>query len=726
MKQIKQEKVRSNFFDAALFRYVLKTVFKRASVYVSSLAFFIMIFAVTFIAPIAGPLGPIEIITNPIVAVLLVFGCSVIAALYMIEIFRTPIEDGTEIITVSKPLSRIEIVLVKISVFILMIFLVAFLAAIVSLLLYTQNVLLFDGLYIVIGIFSGILISCFIFGGLTLILLIYSRKIVSLMIVFGISFTFTIFTVFITLFSKTPIQVINQTNNNLALTQILSLDDESLKNNEYKTNYITGVINSTADGNNSKKPSEVYQDALNVSSWTKISYLDFGSQLSSFFYSNKAPSTQRYFSTSGSFLTPNILKFTDYDNGVSNNTKLSFNLGGFEKLLDANNEELDLGINKTFSFNKSWWFSSTNKNVDQLTLWHYFSLNPSEYYSSKGMDTTLFEEYWDKYGEQVKKEYYDFYQRLSDPNSGLADSQNYYVTPLSILFNIVAKNEFNVNKSNIIDFYDFQRNFIWSSYSYFVKNVLTTTDETTNTLKISPINVLSLIDLFHLDKNSPDLFYSKSKILVKDLIPDYNSLSQEIKGKFDTLFEMTIDENTEWESIQNKAYEFADSNELANNSKYEFFKNLKNDVVDNRVKNITLLNSIGIDVKNLINNNLNSASLITTNVTINDDGSSTTTTSYLNNYIKTYTSSSFVMDSTYNGEDINKNYYDIFFGKNVDYYSYATPILLRDSSYYSQYNFQSTSVQQLYSSYVIYPIWIGVGLTLFIIGSCLYYKKDFA
>lgn len=718
MKQIKQEKVRSKFFDAALFRYVLKTVFKRASVYVSSLAFFIMIFAVTFIAPIAGPLGPIEIITNPIVAVLLVFGCSVIAALYMIEIFRTPIEDGTEIITVSKPLSRIEIVLVKISVFILMIFLVAFLAAIVSLLLYTQNVLLFDGLYIVIGIFSGVLISCFIFGGLTLILLIYSKKIVSLMIVFGISFTFTIFTVFITLFSKTPIQVINQTNNNLALTQILSLDEESLKNNEYKTNSITGVINNTYDGNNSKKPSEVYQDALNVSSWTKISYFDFGSQLSSFFYSNKAPSTQRYFSTSGSFLTPNVLKFTDYDNSVSNNTKLSFNLGGFEKVLDANNKELDLGINKTFSFNKGWWFDTTNKNVDQLTLWHYFSLNPSDYYSSKGMDTTLFEEYWDKYGEQVKDEYYDFYKRLSDPNTGLADSQNFYVTPLSILFNIVAKNEFNVNKSNIIDLYDFQRNFIWSSYSYFVKNILTTIDETTNTLKISPINVLSLIDLFHLDDNSPNLFYSKSDILVKDLIPDYNSLNQETKDQFNNLFEMTIDENTEWKLIQTQAKKLADSN--------EFFKNLEKDVVNNRVKNITLLNSIGIDVKNLINNNLNSASLITTNVTINDDGSSTTTTNYLNNYIKTYSSTSFAMDSTYNGDDINKNYYDIFFGKNVDYYSYTTPIMLRDSSYYSQYNFQTTTVEQLYSSYIIYPVWIGVGLILFIIGSCLYYKKDFA
>lgn len=712
MKQIRQQKKHSTFFDAALFRYVLKTVFKRASIYVSTVAYLIMIFSIIFIAPSFGDLGPIEIITNPIVSAFLMFGCSVIAALFMIEIFRTPIEDGTEILTVSKPLSRLEIVLVKIASFILMLFMVAFLATLVSLFLFIQVSNLIEGLYIVIGIFSGTVITCFIFGGLTLILLIYARKIVALMLVFAISFSFTIFSVFVALFAKNPIQVINRTNDSISYINTFNLDKDALNNNEYKINSVSGFVsNNTSKIGDAKTPEQIYNDAVAVATWNTIRYVDFGTQLSSLFYSNKASSTSRYSTTVRYYTTPSILEFYDYDNSAENISSISFGINSFDQ-----NDNIKTIINKTFSFAGAWWFWSSNKNVNKVDTWVN---SPSEYFLNKSIDSSLFETYWNKYGDQVIDEYKYFYNNVST-------NTNYQATeimlkkgfsPLSVFFYIIGKNEFNLNKWDNNDFYSLQKDLTWSCYSYLIKNLLTETNPDTNQIIKKDINIFDILDVFHLDDELPNLFYSTKDVALKEFIPNYDAFSSETKNNINQLFGgLSITENTTIKEIQDKA------NEIADKDQNSFFYKTRENLKQNKVKNILLLNAVGIDVKGLINVERENSSFVTT---WTNNNLNISLTNYFSNYINQYGAVSFAMDKSYANDNTTK-YLDVYLNDESFWYDYYLPIRNADSNYYSLNSFQTANVVQLNDSKVLYPVWIAIGLILFIIGCYLYYKKDFA
>ena len=112
-------KISSNhaIFNKVFFSFSLKLLTSKISIYFSVLIYFLIIAAYTIIVPTLAKKAPIELFNLSTSGMFLMFEISVVACHIAIEIFRTGIDDGTELLTVSKPISRKEIITVKLIVF---------------------------------------------------------------------------------------------------------------------------------------------------------------------------------------------------------------------------------------------------------------------------------------------------------------------------------------------------------------------------------------------------------------------------------------------------------------------------------------------------------------------------------------------------------------------------------------------------------------------------------
>lgn len=110
--------------------FIFKTVFNKKSIYIySGILFFIFIF-ITYILPYALKMYINQLLSLSLILALLIFLIAIFSILVSTTIFRQGIDDGSELLIITKQLSRKEIIIAK-SIALLVIFLLISLIAFV-------------------------------------------------------------------------------------------------------------------------------------------------------------------------------------------------------------------------------------------------------------------------------------------------------------------------------------------------------------------------------------------------------------------------------------------------------------------------------------------------------------------------------------------------------------------------------------------------------------------
>lgn len=297
---MKQKFLNKNYF---LFSFAL--ISKKISIYISISIYLLLILAYTLIVPLVSEDPPIRLFLFPIAPSFLLFAMVVVSCFIAIEIFRTPIDDGTELLVVSKPLDRRQICLVKFAIFTLYMLAISISAAIVATTSYiVPDSLPQDNRNIILGMLFASFIIGSLFGSIAILFSLFSKKIISMLITIGIAFILNVTSMMGTLVFDTPSTVIQNSENVIAPVNLLNIDN---KNNQIINGVVKGNQNST------KKASEIYNDAYNSTPYTKTVYTDFSLQLSSLYtFGQSSADTTLAISAQFAMNSPYRLTFNNY------------------------------------------------------------------------------------------------------------------------------------------------------------------------------------------------------------------------------------------------------------------------------------------------------------------------------------------------------------------------------------------------------------------------------
>lgn len=303
-------------FNRVFFGFSFKLIGSKISIYVSIFIYCLIITAYTIIVPSVANKAPIELFSLSTSSMFLMFAISVVSCYVAIEIFRTGIDDGTELLTISKPISRKEIITVKLIIFLIYMFVIALISLIISSFVYLNELSLAnDSLNIMLGIFVGTIVSGIIFGSIATILSIYVKKISAMLITVAISFILMLISMLMSFIITTPVQYISDSGKSL-----VSVNAVNYNKNNKKVNFNQGVAAIESSSGKYYNPEDVWKDALNRSGYNRAISFDFGYQISSVFTLNSVNTDlQKVLKTLTALNQPVDLNFSSYDlNNISN------------------------------------------------------------------------------------------------------------------------------------------------------------------------------------------------------------------------------------------------------------------------------------------------------------------------------------------------------------------------------------------------------------------------
>lgn len=305
-----------------------------------------------------------------------------------------------------------------------------------------------------------------------------------------------------------------------------------------------------------------------------------------------------------------------------------------------------------------------------------------EKFNHKDVDNSLFNQYWEKYKDEIQIEYNNYFDLIKDQNSGLTidDIPN----PFSLLLNKISiEKELDKNKYNEFDL--FIEDLILSAYyelNYLFAN--------------KNIDIFNVIDFFNLENKLNILDDNDiNKVKLKDVFTDYNNWSLTSKNKFSEIVNdgnipIIINADTKFYDIQKKMQ--------SPNNKYGI--EIKNNLANNQLKYLALLKTVGLEVNKKIDfyNYLSNDN--------NDD--------FFNRFFIKKINDNFVYDNQNNLRTNNNQVYD-----------YWTYLCLNDSSFFIDNNFQEVKVVSIYNSNALFITYNIVSIIIIAIGLILYNKKDF-
>lgn len=293
------------FLNKNYFVFSFALISKKISIYISIAIYLLLILSYTLVVPLMAKKQPIELFLFPIAPSFLLFAMVVVSCFIAIEIFRTPIDDGTELLVVSKPLSRRQICMVKFVIFFIYIIAISILASIFATLSFAvPQSEPEDNKNIVIGILFASFIIGSLFGSLAIFFSLFSKKIMSMLTTIGLAFLLNVSSMLSTVVFETPVTIIQNSENVIATSSILNLKN---KHNQI----INGIISGDTTGKKTAK--QIYEEAYDKSPFTKTIYTDFSMQLSSLYTFGRASSdTSLAIKTQFSINSPYKLEFYDY------------------------------------------------------------------------------------------------------------------------------------------------------------------------------------------------------------------------------------------------------------------------------------------------------------------------------------------------------------------------------------------------------------------------------
>lgn len=477
-----------------LFLFSLNSISRKIIVISSFIFYSIVVCLYTSIIPILSGKSPMTLFSIPFSTLLLMLLVGAAISIIAVEIFRTPIDDGTEILIVSKPISRKEIIITKLTIFLVYILLLSLTGAIItSFTFLNKNSSINHGKILVLGLFLGTFINGLIFGSIATILSIYFKKIISMMISVGICFALLIITFLGSFTIKTPITILKDRNYTVA--PITVIDSSLNENDDYnRMSQTNGLFSVSISEDESIK--SAWNNAVSASNYKTFSFFDFGSQLSSIFtLSNPTNNIRDLISQMSVTNLPVNIEFDETYNIFSNPllTKISVTSNDLKENNDSSSDQsVEVGsINlipliydyASVNFANEW------KNIYKLNFsTDFISQKENSYYLKK------WEESWQKYGNMINAG-----QTNNVSNKSFEDSDETIVF-LNSYFN---EKEHTLNKSNL-------------------KNILLELSEIQlgGLLKISKDKNLNLTSFLNSNEYKTILALSELKIEKKQLLPN--------------------------------------------------------------------------------------------------------------------------------------------------------------------------------------------------------------
>lgn len=275
----KNKQVKSSF--KSLFLFSFRLISKKAFVICSIIAYAIVICLYTSIIPVMSDKAPITLFRSSYSTSLLMLLVAAVISVIAVEIFRTPIDDGTELLIVSKPISRKEIVFTKLLIFLIYVISISIVGAIIAAFTFlNRSSSREDSTTLLLGVLLGTVVNGLLFGSITTILSIYFKKIVSMVISVGISFALLIMTFLGSFTIKSPVQILQDRGYTISPLTILD-NEKDEKTGETKLTQTNALFSTGLPAGETL--SKAWSSAASATPYKTFSFFDFGYQLSSLY-----------------------------------------------------------------------------------------------------------------------------------------------------------------------------------------------------------------------------------------------------------------------------------------------------------------------------------------------------------------------------------------------------------------------------------------------------------
>ena len=275
----KNKQVKSSF--KSLFLFSFRLISKKAFVICSIIAYAIVICLYTSIIPVMSDKAPITLFRSSYSTSLLMLLVAAVISVIAVEIFRTPIDDGTELLIVSKPISRKEIVFTKLLIFLIYVISISIVGAIIAAFTFlNRSSSREDSTTLLLGVLLGTVVNGLLFGSITTILSIYFKKIISMVISVGISFALLIMTFLGSFTIKSPVQILQDRGYTISPLTILD-NKKDEKTGETKLTRTNALFSTGLPAGETL--SKAWSSAASATPYKTFSFFDFGYQLSSLY-----------------------------------------------------------------------------------------------------------------------------------------------------------------------------------------------------------------------------------------------------------------------------------------------------------------------------------------------------------------------------------------------------------------------------------------------------------
>lgn len=666
------------FFDFVYFRYLFKEISRKWTIYVFVGILLLMIASFSIIVPIIANTSAYEIYGFPISIIFLVFVVGMISIILSIEIFKSSIDDGSELLVLSKPYSRQEIAIVKMSIFIVYITIIATSASLLSLLsLLTRQGVGINFWYVSIGIFCGTIITSLLFGGLTTLLSLIVAKYKTFAITITTLILLTLYSIISMFTTKNYIKEMN--DQKMSIPKVTFLELKRNGDNFIQGYWMSDVHKKQFDLNKNVKTIDIVNDYYNfTSSYNFIHYTNIFSQLSQIFmFGQTSSDLNKINDVSKIFNTPFDLQLTYNSPEVffENPIKVKLGLQLFDDIKQINDPTLRHEItqfnNVTYLLPTISYSSYINKitNYNESTT---FQEQISKISNSTGdivlneVDSSFWNQTWDKYKNYVE-------QQMSYQQSTFYKPKQFFLNKYLQDANLDITN-FNSKKNNkiLLEFRKLARSILYKlTYEYNDK-----------------INLFSLINPYKTIYEQNTTNNSNFSLRVEHIynIENNTSLGNYLKNKL-SIIDPTVNNKTTIKHLL----------DLIKNNHIDIYNEIqKASSFSTEIQ--TMLGILGADLGDI------------TKLVVHGD-----TNFSWNKY-----NIPFWFNSLWN---TTEQYYSL--GSSVYYqrYSVQQPITLQPN--YNYESFTKVEIKSFYNQVGVCVGWTVLSIVIFTISMIIYFKKDF-
>lgn len=192
-------------------KFIVFNVFKKKSVIIFAALYLFCLLSFLILVPVLTSMDVLNLWSNTTFAIAqtyLLFICAIFCGIVASYIFRESAEDGTELIIVSKPISRIKIIFSKFMAFFIISIFVALMCEIVVLMcIFVPQMQKDYMLDLALSVFIGNMVIFMVFGSIAILLAICFNKVIVILINTGIVLIMFVFQILTLIVFDSPLTI---------------------------------------------------------------------------------------------------------------------------------------------------------------------------------------------------------------------------------------------------------------------------------------------------------------------------------------------------------------------------------------------------------------------------------------------------------------------------------------------------------------------------------------